>query len=386
MRSLWGGFCGAEFVGSLRGGVCGAEIAGFAVRGMRGGVCGWSLRSGVCGAVFAGRCLRGGVCGAVFAVRCLRCGVCGAVFAGRCLRGGVCGAGIAGRELRGGVCGAGFAGRELRAEFVGRNLSGRVCGAARAPVSSHTGPKRLQVMPRMSQATTVVGPSGEERAGLAISHTDSESDSVVDALQRDLEGVSGPPVLAVNGDVGMSRSFHSARHVLGSRIAFSAEDCTSTVLDGDTQHVVAIPASGSAMDHRRVAHVVEQFDRSKRLRVCFGGSQATTCPAMDLAVRHMEGGVEVFPLSDGSDGSGAEANNAPHFEPRVGGAPNTIVDVVEESPNGPESDGSTTDTMLFEGASEAGEEEFSEVFIGRRRGGDAIATTGMSQAGIRESG
>ena len=112
---------------------------------------------------------------------------------------------------------------------------------ARAPVSSHTGPKWLRVMPRMSQATTAIGPSGEERAGLAISHNDSESDSVVDALQRDLEGVSGPPVLAVNGDVGMSRSFHSPRHVLGSRIELSAEDCTSTVPDGDTQHVVAIP-------------------------------------------------------------------------------------------------------------------------------------------------
>ena len=144
---------------------------------------------------------------------------------------------------------------------------------ARAPVSSHTGPKRLRVMPRMSQATTVILPSGEERAGLAFSHNDSESDFVVDALQRDLDVVSGPPVLAVNGDVGMSRSFHSAQHVSSSRIVLSAENCTSTVPDGDTQHVVAIPASGSAMDHRRVAHVVQQIerDRSKRLRVCFGG-------------------------------------------------------------------------------------------------------------------
>ena len=104
---------------------------------------------------------------------------------------------------------------------------------------------------------------------MAFSQSDSESDSVVDALQRDLEGV-WEPVLAVNGDVGMSRSFHSAQHVSGSRIVLSAEDCISTVLDGNTQHVVAIPASGSAMDHRGVAHVVEQFerDRSKRLRVC----------------------------------------------------------------------------------------------------------------------
>ena len=46
---------------------------------------------------------------------------------------------------------------------------------------------------------------------------DSEPDSVVNTLQRDLEGVSGPPVLAVNGDVGMSRSFHSARHESGRR-------------------------------------------------------------------------------------------------------------------------------------------------------------------------
>ena len=36
----------------------------------------------------------------------------------------------------------------------------------------------------------------------------------------------------------------------------------------------------------------------------FGGSKATTSPATDLAVRRMEGGVEVFPLSDGSDGPG----------------------------------------------------------------------------------
>ena len=161
---------------------------------------------------------------------------------------------------------------------------------ARAPVSSHTGPKWLRVMPWMSQATTVIGPSGEERAGLAISHNDSESDSVVDALQRDLEG---HPVLAVNGDVGMSRSFHNVR----SRIALSAEDCTSTVPDGDTQHVVAIPASGSAMDHRRVAcgGTVER----DRWRIT-----GDNVPTTDLAVRRMEGGVEVFPLSDGSDGPG----------------------------------------------------------------------------------
>ena len=64
-----------------------------------------------------------------------------------------------------------------------------------------------------------------------------------------------------------------------------------------------------------------------------------------------------------SAGRRADANNAPHFEPWVGGTPSTYADVVEESPNGPESDGSTTDTVIFEGASEAGEEEFPEVLV-----------------------
>ena len=57
------------------------------------------------------------------------------------------------------------------------------------------------------------------------------------------------------------------------------------------------------MDHRRVAHVVEQFerDRSKRLRV-FWRITSDNVTSNGLAVRRMERGVEVFPLSDGSDG------------------------------------------------------------------------------------
>ena len=58
-----------------------------------------------------------------------------------------------------------------------------------------------------------------------------------------------------------SRSFHSAQHVSGSRIVLAEEHCISTVPDGVTQHVVAIPASRITS-----LYVVEEFETNLAVR------------------------------------------------------------------------------------------------------------------------